>query len=117
MTHTNLRQIIYELECSHLKPNVRTSEKELSKIIADDYFEIGSSGNIFYRKDYASDKLSPDQFILSDFEMEILSEDCVLTTFQIYNETKLMKTLRSSIWRKRSGEWKLFFHQGTKASD
>ncbi|WP_416825626.1 DUF4440 domain-containing protein [Ectobacillus polymachus] len=115
MESNNLKQTIYNLECSHLKPEIRVSEEALSTILADDYFEIGSSGNVWRRSDYIGDEhpLSPDCLLISDFDMQILSPDCVLTTYRIFNETKAIKTIRSSIWRKRNGTWKLFFHQGT----
>lgn len=43
----NATQIFYELECMHLKSEVRTSAKELSNILADDYLEFGSSGRVW----------------------------------------------------------------------
>ncbi|MBO9129413.1 DUF4440 domain-containing protein [Bacillus sp. 165] len=117
MTEEKLQQVIYNLECSHLKPHVRVSEEELSLILADDYFEFGSSGRVWQREDFKGEQpLSPDIFSISDFNMHVLSSDCVLTTYKIFNETRGTQTLRSSIWRKRDDQWKLFFHQGTKTS-
>ncbi|WP_379968885.1 DUF4440 domain-containing protein [Ectobacillus sp. sgz5001026] len=118
MNYDELKQIIYHLECSHLKPNVRVSAEKLSTILADDYFEFGTSGHIWRRSDYAGDHpLSPDRFVISNFDIHLLAPDCVLTTYHILNETKAVSTLRSSIWRNSNGTWKLFFHQGTKTNE
>lgn len=112
----DLKELIYQLECSHLKPSVRTSQKELSNILADDYFEFGSSGNAYKREDYSGEApLTPERLLISDFEMNQLSKDAVMTTYKINNETRKQKSLRSSVWRFRNGKWQLFFHQGTKS--
>ncbi|WP_342839782.1 hypothetical protein [Priestia megaterium] len=52
-------------------------------------------------------------FEISHFHIDVLSPDCVLTTYHLMNHTAEKKTLRSSIWRKREEKWRLFFHQGT----
>jgi hypothetical protein len=110
----NTIQTFYELECMHLKPEVRTSAIELSNILADDYVEFGSSGRVWKREDYSDNHvLSPDVFEISHFHVDVLSPDCVLTTYHLMNHTEGKKTLRSSIWRKREEKWRLFFHQGT----
>lgn len=84
MNYDQLKQTIYHLECSHLKPNVRVSTEELSTILADDYFEFGSSGHIWKRSDYAGDHpLSPDRFVISNFDIHVLAPDCVLATYHI----------------------------------
>lgn len=114
MEKKNITQTFYDLECSHLKSEIRTSAKELSNILADDYVEFGSSGTVWKRKDYNHNHaLSPDVFEISHFHIDVLSPDCVLTTYHLMNHTAEKKTLRSSIWRKREEKWRLFFHQGT----
>lgn len=50
---------------------------------------------------------------LYDFEINPLSEDVVLTTFRVKDDTRMQDTLRSSIWKFRDGRWQMFFHQGT----
>ena len=114
----DLKALIYQLECQHLKPENRMSQQELSKILANDFFEIGSSGNRYSRSDYSADvPLEPDRFLISDFLLHPLSHDAVLTTYRTNNETRKMKSLRSSVWRFRDGEWKLYFHQGTRTGN
>lgn len=50
---------------------------------------------------------------LTDFEIYPLSEDTVLTTYRVKDETRMLNTLRSSIWKFIEGRWQMFFHQGT----
>lgn len=88
MEKENLTQTFYNLECSHLKSEIRTSAKELSNILADDYVEFGSSGRVWKRKDYNNNHvLSPDVFEISHFHIDVLSPDCVLTTYHLMNHT------------------------------
>ncbi|WP_257145670.1 hypothetical protein [Priestia megaterium] len=47
METANITQTFYDLECMHLKSEVRTSAEELLNILADDYVEFGSSGRIW----------------------------------------------------------------------
>ncbi|MBP1993014.1 nuclear transport factor 2 family protein [Paenibacillus eucommiae] len=110
----SLRAQLLELEERLLKTEVRTSPEELSLLLADDFFEFGSSGDIWYKSNgVAEEGIGAVKMILSNFEIHPLSNESVLTTYRIFNEVKMQHTLRSSIWRYRDGRWKMFFHQGT----
>lgn len=111
-----LEQEIYELECSHISPEVRVSPTELGQVLDDEFYEFGSSGSIFWRSEYYGDHpLDPDEMEISDFRMHRLGDEAVLTTYRIENRTTGRNTNRSSVWKKRTDGWKLFFHQGTIA--
>ncbi|MGG5738119.1 MULTISPECIES: nuclear transport factor 2 family protein [Bacillus cereus group] len=111
-----LRECLYQLEERLLKPEVRTSQKELKKILADDFFEFGSSGKVLYKnEDIDKNGIGVVKMTLSDFEVHPLSKDVVLTTYRIFNETNNQHSLRSSIWKFREGRWQMYFHQGTPA--
>lgn len=97
-----------------LEPEIRTTPAELEKLLADDFFEFGSSGNVWYKKDCVGEGgLSIRKMTLYDFEINPLSEDVVLMTFRVKDDTRMQDTLRSSIWKFRDGRWQMFFHQGT----
>ena len=51
---------------------------------------------------------------LSNFEIYPLSKDIVLATYKIFDEISKQTSLRSSIWKREKGKWKMQFHQGTK---
>ncbi|MFD3445711.1 DUF4440 domain-containing protein [Microbacteriaceae bacterium 4G12] len=111
---SSLKNCLYELEERLLKPEIRTSQKELKKILAEEFFEFGSSGKVLY-KDEGVDQngIGVVKMTLSDFEIHPLSEDVALTTYRIFNEIKNQHSLRSSIWKFREGRWQMYFHQGT----
>lgn len=110
-----LKEHLRELEESLLKPEIRTSPEALSNLLTDDFFEFGSSGTVWHKRD----GMGPGGFgevkmVLSQFDLHQLSDDKVLTTYRIYNEETGQHTLRSSIWTYKDGRWQMFFHQGTK---
>lgn len=113
----DLEKEIFELELSHLQPDVRVSSEKLGKVLDEEFYEFGSSGRITARSDYEEDNsLTPDRMELSEFQMHELGPEAVLTTYRIFNKTSGRLTIRSSVWKKRGAEWKLFFHQGTVSS-
>ncbi|MFF2459123.1 DUF4440 domain-containing protein [Peribacillus simplex] len=110
-----LKEHLYQLEEKLLKSEVRKSPEELSILLKDDFFEFGSSGNIWSKNDFLGQEGAGSvKMTLSQFDMHPLSEDTVLTTYRIFDEDKVEHTLRSSIWKCTNGSWQMFFHQGTK---
>lgn len=91
MKNKNLKQTI-----NHIKTNARVSAEELSKILKNDH------------------SLTTKNLLILGVDIHVLSSKCVLTIYKIFNETKGIKTIRSSIWGKRDNNWKLFFYQETK---
>ncbi len=115
----DVNNTIYELELSLLKPETRSSFDLLNGLIADDFIEFGSSGSVYNKKEIldrlptSADKV---EYTISDFNVRILSDSMVQTTFKtdrIINGTEKLTSLRSSIWRKTNDNWQMFFHQGT----
>jgi hypothetical protein len=116
-SESSLKENLRQLEEMLLKPEIRTSQKELNNLLADNFFEFGSSGKVLYKDEGISEKgIGEVKMKLSDFEIHPLSEEIVLTTYRIFNEVKNQHSLRSSIWKFRDGRWKMFFHQGTRTT-
>lgn len=114
-TENYLKEHIRQLEENLLNPEVRSSRTELKKLLADDFFEFGSSGKVLYKgEDIAEDGIRIVRMTLSDFELHPLSESIVLSTYRIFNEDSKQHSLRSSIWKLNEDKWKMVFHQGTK---
>lgn len=112
--YSELKKHLCELEEKLLEPKTRTNPAELDKLLADDFFEFGSSGNVWYKKDsVGGDGLSVREMTLSNFEIYSLSKDTVLATYLVRDDTRMQNTLRSSIWKLIDGKWQMFFHQGT----
>jgi hypothetical protein len=114
-TDDNLKNHIRELEEKLLTQEVRSSKSELQKLLADDFFEIGSSGKILYKdEEIAENGIGIVKMKLSDFALHPLSDELVLATYRIFNELTSQQSLRSSIWKRNDGMWQMVFHQGTK---
>jgi hypothetical protein len=109
----NLKEHLRELEESHIRLEVRRSSEELGKILADDFFEIGSSGYIYNRQDCLEGGVVLTEMTLHNYEIYPLASDVVLSTYFIIDKTRNRNTLRSSIWKLIEGKWRLYFHQGT----
>ncbi len=109
-----LSKLIHQLEQSLLDPSVRQSPEQLNTLIADDFFEFGSSGKIYNKQDCIKPDNSPRKFLLSNFNVKELSKDVMLATYKITENDAI--SLRSSIWvsTQRDDKWQLIFHQGTK---
>ncbi|MFC7321680.1 DUF4440 domain-containing protein [Halobacillus campisalis] len=110
----DLKQLIKEREQTHLNMDVRKSNEKLDEILADEFWEIGSSGITIDKRECLESGVHLIEMTMHHFEAEQLADDVVLTTYLI--ETKHRNTLRSSIWKRIDGRWQLFFHQGTITS-
>lgn len=115
----SLEAILHQLEERLLQPHVRKSAQAVAELLADEFFEFGSSGRMF-TKQQIIDSLqqeSPTQFTLSEFRTTKLAQDAVLMTYRTVrhggSEKQRASSLRSSIWRWREGRWQMLFHQGT----
>ncbi|QFT87609.1 hypothetical protein FIU87_03005 [Bacillus sp. THAF10] len=109
----NLKEHLKELEESHTGLKVRRSREKLAEILADEFFEIGSSGYMFDRKECLETGVVLTEMTLHNYEIYPLAPDVVLSTYFIVDKTRNRNTLRSSIWKHINGRWQLYFHQGT----
>jgi aminoglycoside 6'-N-acetyltransferase len=107
-----LPKLIEALEQSLLDPCVRQSTGQLNKLIADDFLEFGSSGKVYNKQDCIKPDETSRKFAVSEFKIKELSKDVTLATYKTTEDG--IAALRSSIWKRYDGEWKMIFHQGTK---
>lgn len=117
-----LKQLLLKLEEQLLKPRVRHSPDIISNMLADDFFEISSSGRIYNRQTIIK-ALANEQkihFSISKFQAVELCSNIVLVTYHAISKTEDDKppihSLRSSIWKKFDNNWQMIFHQGTPIS-
>lgn len=109
----NLKELLKELEESHISLEVRNSREKLDQILAEDFFEIGSSGYMFDKKACLETGVALTEMSLYNYEIYPLAPDVVLSTYFIVDKTRARNTFRSSIWKLMNGRWQLYFHQGT----
>ena len=115
----SLIQLLLQLEMRLLQSEVRHSPAELSRLLADEFIEIGSSGHIYDKKSIIEALIAENgiHFSISEFRARLLAPEIVLVNYKVTasspKEGSAVKSLRSSIWKKSNGSWKMVFHQGT----
>jgi hypothetical protein len=114
-----LLELIKNLELKLLQPATRHSVERLNELLADDFLEIGASGKRYGKQEVLNTlPTSPaERFNIHDFEVKELSAQIILATYRVEKEIsgsgERVYSLRSSIWQKQNGQWKIIFHQGT----
>ncbi|QAS54424.1 DUF4440 domain-containing protein [Halobacillus litoralis] len=109
----SLKEQLHELEERHINPEVRSSVEKLGEILADDFWEIGSSGRSYNKKECLELGVVLSEMTIHNYEIDSLAPDIVLASYFIEDKTRKRNTLRSSIWKRIDGRWQLYFHQGT----
>lgn len=108
-----LKDTIQQLELSLLNPEIRQSRHTLDSLIADEFLEIGASGNVYNKNDILNALPSEEtnHYVMSQFDMLGLSDNIILVTYTLSERSR--RTKRASIWKLINNEWALIFHQGT----
>jgi hypothetical protein len=112
-------RLIHSLEERLLQPKVRRSAKKVAALLADDFVEFGSSGQVFNKQQIIESlqQEPPVQRSLLEFKVSVLASDVILATYQAawHNGPNEPPTYsrRSSIWKWMDGRWQMVFHQGT----
>ncbi|HVV72022.1 MAG TPA: DUF4440 domain-containing protein [Verrucomicrobiae bacterium] len=121
-TDHELARVLRQLEESIARPEVRHSPELLASLLADDFREFGSSGRVFNKRQIM-DALQGQpnlEIFLDEFQAQRLAPDLALVTYlgrcKRPDSDKTSRSLRSSIWRNRNGQWQIVFHQGTPSS-
>ena len=114
-----LKKHLYELETELQQRDVRTNFAKLDELIDDEFFEHGASGKVWTKEDVFN-ALQSESFAMREisyFKVKLLSQDIVLVTYRCHHHatenTPPSDSLRSSIWKSTSGQWRIVFHQGT----
>lgn len=119
-----LKRHILQIENDLLKPEVRQSVEKINELLADEFIEFCSSGNIYrHNKEKAiaeSTNLESLNWEIEDFAITQLAEGILLATYKLIKHNELNEnkkySLRSSLWKCFDGKWKMIFHQGTLIS-
>ena len=108
-----LKEHLQKLEESHIGLELRMNVEKLGELLADDFFEIGSSGFMYDKQECLEVGVVLTEMTLHNYEIYPLADGVVLATYFIVDTTRNRNTLRSSIWKLIDGRWQLYFHQGT----
>ncbi|MEK6311306.1 MAG: metallophosphoesterase family protein [Curtobacterium sp.] len=93
----------------------------IDQFLADDFHEYGASGGSITRDGMAdrvaaATDLSRPPIDVEDLLGQELADGIVLVKYTAINDGR--RTHRTSLWRRTaSGEWRLFYHQGTITAD
>jgi hypothetical protein len=120
-TNNEIAPLLLSLERMLLDPAVRRDRAQVSALLADDFVEFGASGRVWTR-DQIIDLLagegewSPPS--IEDFHCRLIGRTgAALVTYRAVRRDvatgNRTASLRSSLWSRESGAWKIFFHQGT----
>jgi hypothetical protein len=114
--HDSFEQV--ELELALLHPDVRRDRQWVEELLDEDFREIGASGRTWTRQE-AAGMLAAEQndepIAVADMEALRLAGDVVLLTY--VSDRAGRRALRSAIWRRLDGRWRLLHHQGTLAPE
>lgn len=118
----SIQDHIRSLEEQLLHPQVRKSASSLAVLLDDSFVEFTSSGRAVAKAEIiaALSREPAVSWAISEFETRQLSRNVVLATYRATKygtESKLpVRSLRSSLWVRAEGQWRLAFHQGTLAA-
>ena len=112
---------LQRLEMALMDPDVRRDRGQVAALLDEQFLEFGASGRMWTRES-TLELLASETYAspaIHDFSCHSLGSDLVLVTYRTVRSDGRRRaiTLRSSIWTKRSGAWKLRFHQGTRAGE
>jgi glyoxylase I family protein len=115
MPNDDLKRAILELEERLLTQDVRTSRQALDGLLADDFVEIGASGNVYNKASIIEALLTemPRQLTVSEFKVREMSTDQAHAMYRATDGATGSASNRSSVWRYEQGVWRMAFHRGT----
>jgi hypothetical protein len=99
------------------------SEPRLAALIADDFFEVCSSGRLYDRTETLARMARDTQprLTLTDLQIRFLAPDVALLVYLLImtkdQEDAPASSWRSSLWKSHHGRWQIHFHQATPAPD
>jgi len=106
-------EVVARLERELLEPSIRSDASRLAELLHPSFEEIGRSGRLWGRDALVSE-LAVDDAPASGIEVlgvDRVAGDALLLTARTTDARGA--TLRSSLWVRSSGRWRLRFHQGT----
>ena len=116
--------------CAHLQaceqtlldPAVRRDRQRVSALLTEDFLEFGSSGRVWTREQILEllETENYQQPAMENFKCALIADGVALVTYRTVRAVAVSgekaTTLRSSLWIKESGTWRVRFHQGTRTS-
>ncbi len=113
-----------QLEESLWIAETRYDDEYMNEIFADDFMEIGKSGQVYAREEMFFggfvDQRIDCELPLPELKIKALSSEIYRVSYKsrLQRNGEIELAYRSSLWKKTgNGRWELIFHQGTPAHD
>jgi hypothetical protein len=113
------RQLLFRLEETLLQPEIRHSPTELTRLLADEFVEFGSSGRVSDKQSII-ESLSHERAVrisMTEFMVTFPAYGVALVTYRAAVFSRqgepARNSLRSSLWKLTDRGWQMIFHQGT----
>jgi hypothetical protein len=107
---------VMALELRILEPATRADPDAVRRLLHPDFREFGASGRVWDR-DAVVASLAADpggERRVEGLSARALGEGAVLVTYAVVAPRR---SLRSSVWVRDGGDWRVLFHQGTLAAE
>lgn len=110
-------EVVERLERELLDPAVRADASRVAAILHPEFEEIGRSGRLWARDAIVQELATeePSRIGLDVLGADRIADEAILLTLRTTDA--LGSTLRSSLWQRVDGRWRLRFHQGTPEAD
>ncbi|GAB3579298.1 ribonuclease HI family protein [Leifsonia lichenia] len=111
-------ETVVRLERELLDPAVRADASRVAALLHADFEEIGRSGRLWGRDAIVQEIGADDGAAAASLEVlgtEALSPEIMLLTARTVDARG--SSLRSSLWQRVNGRWRLRFHQGTPEAE
>jgi hypothetical protein len=116
-----LHELLLKHEQQLMDPAFRKNRDQVSPLLAEGFREFGSSGRIWNKAailDHLASETPQPAPIVEDFAIQLLGSETVLATYRVVraqsDPNMPQVSLRSSLWMRSKGGWRMLFHQGTK---
>mgnify|MGYP000170553868 CR=1 FL=1 len=119
LNNASIKEII-DQEIELQSESVRGSPKRLDELLHDDFLEIGSLGSKYSKGDIL-ERLPESEFSEmrpSNFEGRLMKDGLLLLSYDLEFTAvgEVVRSKRTSIWRKETSRWEMLFHQSTLKS-
>jgi hypothetical protein len=99
------------------RPEFGTTRQDFDRMMADDFWEVGASGEIYSRA-FVLDVLEErhrrpisENLQLTNFACQQVAADLFLVSYTLDQSGRI--TRRASLWRRAPEGWRVVYHQGT----
>lgn len=103
------------------RPEFGTVRQDFARMMAEEFWEVGASGQIYSRA-FVLDTLESryqkpmvGSLQVTNFACQQVAIDLFLATYTLHQSARVSR--RASLWRRTPEGWRVVYHQGTIVTD